>query len=175
MKRAFILIGASGSGKSTVRNKLKEVYGESMRTFSLDDCRINFYLDRAPVGEGLTRGDMYGKAFDFANANSKEFNDYVQEIWTATRTAQTVVVDNVNGTRKSRAPWVQALQKDKFHITMIQVQTPLKVILERQHTRGDKSVPENIVRQMYMRQEEAMVGSECDSVLVIDGTKEWKP
>lgn len=179
MKRAFILIGASGSGKSTVRKKLKETYGESLKAFSLDDCRINFYLDTHPgygtTGEGLTEGDMYSKAFAHANKNGKEFDAYVAMAWRAARQATVVVVDNVNGTRKSRAPWVTDLRKDKFHITMVQVQTPLNVILERQLTRKDKSVPADVVRSMYMRQEEAMVGSECDSILVIDGTKEWRP
>lgn len=173
-KKAYIMIGPSGSGKSTVRKALVAKYeAHDTRTFSLDDCRIKFYLDNAPgygeTGEGLTEGDLYGKAFDFAKG--KEFDAFVQSEWAKAREARVVIVDNVHGTRKSRKPWVDALKKDKFHITMVQIQTPLDVILERQNTRGDKKVPEFVVKQMYMRQEEAMVGSECDSLLVIDGTK----
>lgn len=175
-KKAYVMIGPSGSGKSTVRTALVAKHAEAeVRTFSLDDCRIKFYLDNAPgyaeSGEGLTQGNLYGKAFDFANESGKEFNAFVEREWKESRAAQVVIVDNVHGTRKSRKPWVDALKKDNFHITMVQIQTPLEVILERQNTRGDKKVPANIVRQMYMRQEEAMVGSECDALLVIDGTK----
>lgn len=173
-KKAYIMIGPSGSGKSTVRAALTAKHAEQeVRAFSLDDCRIKFYLDNGPgyaeTGEGLTQGDLYGKAFDFAKG--KEFDTFVEQEWLEARKGQVVIVDNVHGTRKSRKPWVDALKRDKFHITMVQIQTPLEVILERQNTRGDKKVPEYVVRQMYMRQEEAMVGSECDSLLVIDGTK----
>ena len=174
MKRAFILIGPSGSGKSTVRRELERKH-EGVMSFSLDDVRIKFFLENAvAVKEGLTEGDIYGKAFDYCNDNKAGFDAAVKSAWASARQSQVVIVDNVHGTRKSRAPWVADLRKDKFHITMVQVQTPLSVILERQKTRGDKEVPANIVRSMYMRQEEALVGSECDEVLVIDGTKPWK-
>lgn len=176
-KKAFVMIGPSGSGKSTARQALYAKYAEAgamVRVFSLDDCRIKFFLEkkeREAGEEGLTQGELYSKAFAHANKRGKEFDKYVEDEWKAARNAQVVFVDNVNGTRKSRKPWVDALKRDNFHITMVQVQTPLEVILERQNTRGDKKVPEDIVRQMYMRQEEAMVGSECDALMVIDGTK----
>jgi predicted kinase len=176
-KKAFILIGASGSGKSTVRKQLEEKL--SARTFSLDDCRINFYLDNAPgydgtPDSGLTEGDMYGKAFKFCNERSKEFDEYVDNCWNSLLiTCDMIIVDNVNGTRKSRAKWVDGLRKKKFHIVMLQMQTPLDVIIERQQTRGDKCVPAEVVRSQYMRQEEPMIGSECDEIIVVNGTQPW--
>ena len=83
-----------------------------------------------------------------------------------------MIVDNTNSTRKSRASWVRDLRGHDFHITMVVLNTPLQTIIARQKTRGDKEVPAEIVKSQFMRQEEPMVGSECDAIMVIDGTKE---
>lgn len=175
-KQSFILIGASGSGKSTARRQLEEKFSDCVvNTFSLDDCRINFYKEKKVKStEVLSEGDLYGKAFAYANKRGKEFDDYVAARWKDALNAQVVIVDNVNGTRKSRWKWIEPLKKANFLVTAIQLQTPLNIIIERQAARGDKSVPENIVRQQYMHQEEAMVGSEFDELIVVDGTKPWR-
>ena len=177
-KHAFILIGASGSGKSTVRRALEEKFADTVvRAFSLDDCRLRFYEEKKPKlasKEDVSEGTIYSQAFAYANKRGKEFDEYVAQAWKEALNAQVVIVDNVNASRKSRAKWVEGLRKANFKITMVQMQTPLEVILARQDTRGDKKVPANIVREQYMRQEEAMVGSECDELIVVDGTKPWR-
>ena len=175
-KQSFILIGASGSGKSTARRQLEEKFSDCVvNTFSLDDCRINFYKEKKEKStEVLSEGELYSKAFAYANKRGKEFDEYVAARWKDALNAQVVIVDNVNGTRKSRSKWIEPLKKANFLVTAVQLQTPLNVIIARQATRGDKSVPENIVRQQYMHQEEAMVGSEFDELIVVDGTKPWR-
>lgn len=47
---------------------------------------------------------------------------------------------------------------------------PLQTIIDRQRTRTDKSVPEETIRDMYMRQQEVLVGSEVDILKVVDGS-----
>jgi hypothetical protein len=49
--------------------------------------------------------------------------------------------------------------------------TPLDTVLARQTSRADKSVPLETVRDMYLRQQEAQLGTECDVLINVDGTK----
>lgn len=171
MKKAFILIGASGSGKSTVRKALEEKYAGAT-AFSLDDTRIRCFLSESS-SKGLSQGDVYKKAFDFCNKRVKTFEAQVKTDWQMALASDVVIVDNTNMTRKSRGSWVRDLKARNFEITMVVMQTPLDVIIARQKTRGDKEVPADVVKSQYMRQEEPMVGSECDKLIVVDGTKPW--
>jgi tRNA uridine 5-carbamoylmethylation protein Kti12 len=173
MKKAFILVGASGSGKSTVRKCIEEHLNEGVDTFSLDSCRLFFYFLTMESFPAEVAESLYASAFDFCNANQKEFDEYVTQRWTKILTeSQHVIVDNTNLTRKSRARWINDLKQRGFEVTIIQVETPLDVIIARQSTRGDKSVPEDVVRSQYMRLEEALIGSECDKLIILNGTKQ---
>lgn len=185
-KKAFILIGASGSGKSTVTRTIQEHFipktpmigtGPTTAVFSLDACRLEYYAHFLAGSGGqpsLVPAEVYRAAFDYCNEQAKEFEVFVEEVWKAASKTPVIIIDNVNSTRKSRAKWVQKLRQEKYHITMVEVQTPLDIILARQSTRGDKNVPVEAVKTQFLRQESAMVGSECDNVIIIDGTKPWQ-
>ena len=170
-KRAFVLAGPSGSGKSTVVGLITRPYAWVNRPqvgiFSLDACRLDFFdqiLDD-PV-------KAYAEAFKYANEREAEFNQYVTKCWHETLLNHVVIVDNTNLTRKSRARWVNDLRAKKFRITGVEVLAPLSVVLQRQRTRADKSVGDDIVRSMYMRQEGFMLGTECDELIVVDGNQD---
>lgn len=166
MKKAYILIGPSGAGKSTKVNHI-QVAEPGTEVFSLDLCRLAFF----PVEKfDYTKEEsiaIYRQAFDHANSNSKEFDAFVDKTWKETLAAESVIVDNTNLTRKSRARWVQDLRKNGFSITMIEFLVPLNTLIERQSTRPDKSIPLDAVRAQYYRQEAALLGSECDEIEVI--------
>lgn len=173
-KKAFILIGASGSGKSTVVKELTKKYPTAV-VYSLDNCRHDFFATYGGSNHGiLLAEEQYRLAYDFGIDNPDTFTEFTAAKWTESLDADIVIVDNVNGTRKSRARWVDGLRKKKFNITMVEVQTPLDVILARQSTRGDKNVPAEAVKTQFLRQESAMVGSECDNVILVNGTKPWR-
>lgn len=170
-KRCFIMIGVSGCGKTTACKKIAKQFGlESYVVFSLDACRLKF-LQQSGLAASLQSHQMYAQAFEYANANSKQFNELVNAEWASALKAQTVFVDNTNLTRKSRARWCQEARQKGFTIYGVEVMTPLEVAVERQKTRGDKCVPEEVVRDMYMRQQGVMIGSEVDYLIVIDGTR----
>ena len=112
---------------------------------------------------------FYKAAFDNANENKVKFDAFVISQWKRFLERDFVVVDNTNLTRKPRARWINDLRAKGFTIVGVQVNVPLQVALDRQATRGDKSVPLKIVEDMYMQQQEFLLGSEVDYVMYVDG------
>ena len=166
MKQAYILIGPSGAGKSTTTQQLIEEHRNFVSVFSLDACRLSFFAAEKFTNTREENADIYAAAFDFANSNGKVFDDYVTCCWKEALKSDAVIVDNTNLSKKSRARWVQDLKHNEFKIVMIEFLVPLKTIIDRQATRPDKSIPIEIVKQQYFRQEAALVGSECDEVRI---------
>jgi predicted kinase len=165
-KVGVIMVGVSGSGKSTyIAGLEKEFPDEKVASFSLDKCRLAMY----DANHMDMPADVYRAAFEFATANTKMFDDFVNASWADALKADVVVVDNTNLTRKSRARWVQDMRKHGFVIVGYEMQTPLQVVLDRQDTRGDKAVPKSVVRDMYMRQQSLLLGSEVDVLHIVDG------
>jgi tRNA uridine 5-carbamoylmethylation protein Kti12 len=161
------MVGVSGSGKSTVTYRLWNRYhcDENVAEFSLDVCRLDF-LDM--ITDDPKKA--YAMAFKHATENQKQFDEYVNKRWAEALKADVIFVDNTNLTRKSRARWIQEARSKGFTIVAVNVMTPLKVVMERQATRKDKSVPLEVVRDMYMRMQEVQA-DEADYVLHVDGTK----
>lgn len=169
MKTCYIMVGVSGSGKSTVVKGLQQQHaGADVQVFSLDTCRLDFY-DRQtldPVAE-------YNAAFKHAMDNQQQFDQYVNGAWDrCLKTAAVLIVDNTNLTVKSRARWIQQARAAGFVIVGMQMLVPLHTVLARQATRGDKRIPEQVVRDMYFRQQEILEGSEVSWLVHVDGTAE---
>jgi len=172
------MIGVSGSGKSTIQRKLMgelssvdQYFGS---TFSLDDVRIRFVRQELSdqISASDSEADIYRMAFQHANDNKKEFDAFVNQEWAATLATNGVIfIDNTNLTKKSRARWISDARSKGYKIVCVQVMTPLDTVLARQSSRTDKSVPLDTVRDMYLRQQEAQLGTECDILINVDGTK----
>jgi predicted kinase len=159
------MVGVSGAGKSTIVQELLKHHLNTY-TFSLDSCRMDFF-DKIDNDMKKT----YAEAFKYANMNQTAFDSYVTRAWKhGLMNFETIIVDNTNLTKKARGRWVNEARAHGFTIVAIQVMTPLAVVLERQMTRCDKHVPEEIVRDMYFRQQEVLAGSEADFVMNVDGT-----
>lgn len=169
-KMCYIMVGVSGAGKSSYVLELldrEDDAGRSCRVFSLDLVRLSFYSWFMPNVEA-----NYAAAFTYANEHPKEFDQAVRDAWQdALSSSDTVIVDNTNLSRKSRVRWIQEARVKGFKIHGVEVNAPLSVVIARQATRGDKSVPENVVRDMYLRQQSLLLGSEVDFFTSIDGTK----
>lgn len=165
-KLAFIMIGVSGCGKSTVLKHFAAKMAQEcndIRVFSLDTCRLDFAAQE--LGEAT-----YAQAFELGITRKQEFDAFVTAAWNKALKGDCLFADNTNLTRKGRARWCTEARKKGFTIWGVQVMAPLQVVLDRQSTRGDKSVPLGIVKDMYMRQQEVLVGDETDFLFVVDGT-----
>lgn len=167
MSMCFIMSGVSGAGKSTIVDKLVSKFSNhSVFVFSLDICRLKLFSNV------FGRNGSYTEAFQYAVENESAFNALVNSEWAKALRHDVVIVDNTNLSRKSRSRWCNEARAKKFTIWGINVYAPLRLVLDRQQTRGDKSVPESVVRDMFMRQQGFMVGDEVDFMLSINGVTE---
>lgn len=165
MKIGIILVGVPGCGKSTISRKLCEQFvGRDVRTFSLDACRIDFLGQTGPDGKAT-----YAAAFSHATDHPAEFTATVASTWAKALTGEVVIVDNTNLTVKSRAQWISGLRQKGFKVVGIQVMAPLSLVVERQASRHDKSVPISTVTDMYMRHQEVLLGAEVDTLINVFG------
>ena len=153
-----ILIGPSGSGKSTFRSKLTE-QNAATEVISLDDYRTMWYQNEKT---GTPEG--YSLSWNAANED-KEFNAKVQVEFNRMLNAKSdIIVDNVNTTAKSRRKWIDAAMRKGYRVHCVLFPNVLQTIISRQHTRDDKTVPENAVREQYARVQMPSYLSECHRV-----------
>lgn len=167
MKIGYLMVGVSGSGKSTVVNELTKLH-QNAAVFSLDKCRLELFKMQSAIS--MSDAELYAGAFEYATKYQQQFDSFVTSSWKSALEQDVVIVDNTNLTRKGRARWCNEMHDKGFNVIGVSVSAPLQVVLDRQSTRGDKSVPAKIVREMYMRQQELFVGSEVDEILHVDGT-----
>ena len=154
----YMLIGASGSGKSTYTKELVDSYAamdEFIFTYSLDQLRLNWY------------GDVYGKAWN-ASCEDKEFvakthKHFMQMIGNGHH----MIVDNTNTSTKRRKFYLDNAKAKGYKTIAVTFPISISMLLERSKTRLDKQVPENGIRQQYMLLQQPMFG-EFDEIVVCE-------
>lgn len=163
----YIPVGAAGSGKSTFVNELhKRDSAYKLDVFSLDELRLRWYVEGKNIASAE---DAYGYAFK-KSCDDKHFKSQANaEFLDLVRNGNNIVVDNVNTSRKSRGWYITEARKRGYRITALMFPIDLQTVLDRQHTRPDKTVPEDAVRQQYMRLSYPSLG-EVDTIEVVAGT-----
>lgn len=174
-KRMTILIGPSGSGKSTY---LKKFSSSQDVVISLDNYRLEFANGFVDLPEDPA--EAYKLAYSICEEQDSVFRNYTQiqtaEVFKSvpTSTGTVYIIDNTNLSKKSRAQYVSAARSKKMHITAVEFWNPLEVIVERQQTRGDKSVPYGVVRSQQNAQTCAWIGLEADAIqLIVNGNYDY--
>jgi predicted kinase len=169
----FVLVGPSGSGKSTWVAKHKNA---STRMVSLDTYRLAFFYQNSPELAADEHHDVkqdYRDAFEYCTANDAAFRKFTDEkIKDAFHYAKfggevDVFVDNTNGSKKTRARYIQAARNIGMKVVAVEFWNTFETLAARQKTREDKEVPYSSLKQQYFAQTCALLGSEVDSVVVV--------
>ncbi len=150
----YVPIGASGTGKSTYLNTLREV-GEDLNVFSLDLMRHELY------------GDDYAYAFQ-QSTKDKHFRSQCNERYRELlRENKSLYLDNTSTSKKNRRFYITEARNRGYHIVGVLLPVGLRTVLDRQLSREDKTVPEDAVRRQYNGMQLPQFG-EFDNVLVED-------
>lgn len=151
---AYFMIGTSGSGKTTYRNRIIKQNGP-VGQFSLDDLRHELY------------GDDYALAFK-RSCDDKKFKWVAKERFVDSirnNNSKVYVHDNTSRTKRSRAMDVIELQNRGYYVVGVVFMTSLDTVLKRQHSRTDKTVPDAAVISQFYSVELPSVG-EFDNIIV---------
>lgn len=145
-----MLIGASGSGKSTFVQKTPVV---DRNVFSLDRLRHKWY------------GEDYRVAFESSCADNTFASRSQHRFIEMLKTRENLIVDNTNTSTKSRRFYIDQARRNGYGVKAVLFPVSLETVLARQHTRGDKNVPEEAVRRQYMNLHTPSLG-EFDEIVV---------
>lgn len=133
----YMAVGPSGSGKSTVFEKIK-LKNLNIHYYSWDALRLEWY---DPTD--------YSNAWHLSNLD-KEFKQKHQQYFRdLIETGEDIFVDNTNLTKKRRRFYLEIADKANYRTIGITFDVPLQTLIDRQKTRGDKSVPINNVIQQF--------------------------
>lgn len=136
-KLCVVLIGASGSGKSSWVSKrlTREI---PCTVHSMDALRHDWY------------GDDYATAYQLSTED-KTFKSRVQQHFMDIVKAGNgdVIIDNTNTSVKSRGFYVQEARKKGYEVHAVLFPASLDQIIARQSIRGDKNVPRDAVVRQY--------------------------
>ena len=147
MRKAWMLIGCPGSGKTWWAAKEKE---PETTILSRDEIRIEL---------GLCEEDQ-------KCIGTKEEEDKVTEIYRErlAKVEGDVILDNTNANKYFRTQEIQELHKLGFHVIGVKMTTPLDICLERRK----EQIPEDIITRLY-RKAQKVDPSEFDEFLLADG------
>lgn len=146
-------IAASGSGKSTHYNDLPTK--NYIAHYSWDDFRLQWYSSDYAEAFRLSCEDK-----EFKNKVNKEFSQLL-------KTGTDIYFDNINVSSKRRFSFIDQARKKGYYIIAQLLPVSLEQVLYRQHTRLDKTVPDEAVERQYMNLQLPQLG-EFDEIIVSD-------
>lgn len=158
-KTVIVPIGPSGCGKSTLLKTLRKYHGDHIEHYSWDNLRLEWYSPDYDKAYKMSTEDSHFRA-----RYMKVFNDLILA-------GKTIYVDNTNLSRKRRRPWIDAARKHGYNVIGYVFPTTSDIVISRQKTRGDKSVPADAVLGHYMSLQGPLYG-EFDAINVINTNRE---
>lgn len=170
----FILVGASGSGKSTFiksRMPLYHLSGAFPMKLSLDDLRVDFF--HSVKGTSGYSKEIYHLAWELCCEKESEFTTFAKQTTRAAfaqaeKEHRDIYIDNTNLSRKRRAEFVELARKHKMNVFTVHFPITSEAIKARQSTRTSKSVPSDAVEGQYKNVTYAWLGVECDDLIVVN-------
>jgi predicted kinase len=156
--RLVVMIGASGSGKSTYSDELVK---RGYEYVSLDDLRIKFAKENGVKGSNPI--DVYGRAHAYCDKHRGPFRQYADRKYSdLVKAGANIVVDNTSVSKKARSNYVDFAKSNGYEILCTLFPITKSELLKRQKSRKDKTVPIVAVLDQYKRIELPWVGVECD-------------
>jgi predicted kinase len=141
----FILIGASGSGKSTFLNNPK-YRTESSAVYSWDTLRLRWYGD-----DSIEDPKEYYQAAFLASTEDSTFNTNSQKAFLELLVKKVdVFVDNTNISTKRRHFFIDAAKHKGYKVVAVLFPISIDELYVRHTNRLDKHVPWGTVKQMFM-------------------------
>jgi gluconate kinase len=165
-KRVCILIGVSGSGKTTMRNELEENY--CYVTHSWDDLRLEFFKEKGGASSKnyADSAAFYDAAHAFADEHASDFGTYVDRHYVnLLNHHDSVLVDNLNLSAKRRRRFIDIARKKGFSVNATLLPVSLANLHERADVRTDHKVPHDRISSMFWTLQQPTLG-EFDSVCV---------
>jgi predicted kinase len=153
--RVFILVGPSGSGKSTWVKKHQSLKQSMFPLVISPDSMKLKYFNASGNDQILNSHAEYEAALEFCEKTDMEqFNKFFRAeclriFKEAKETGVDVFVDLVNANRKTRVNWVKLGEQFNFRIVAVEFWNRLGTLLDRQNTRPDKKVPDDIVKKQF--------------------------
>jgi len=158
--RIALLVGASGSGKSTYSDKLVK---DGYQYFSLDASRIQYAKENGVKGSNPI--DVYARAFAYCDKHRGPFRHYADRQFSDLIDARAdIIIDNTNVNWKARENYIRAARDAGYIVTCAMFPITRKTLMERQKARKDKTVPMVAVMDQYNRVSMPWIGNECDII-----------
>jgi predicted kinase len=155
MDKIFILQGAAGCGKTTFIEK----HGLQDMVISTD--AIRHMINPAPqVYDETTHGMVEG--YDFSGRTSARAFDIAETICEQRmQRGETIIIDSVAASRKTIGAFIHQAQRYAYAVYYVDMQHGLDVdeVVRRNNSRGNRAVPEDVVRSMFDRCNAYHVGS----------------
>lgn len=152
--RVYILVGCSGSGKSTFTNSRSD---ESTSAYSWDTLRMEWYDP-----------SDYANAYELASAD-KQFMNKVQTAYKDLLALnRDIFVDNTNTSAKRRRFFIDMARQKGYRVIGVTFPTSLDLVAYRQNVRSDKCVPYGAVKSQFMNTQQPQLG-EFDEIIVTSG------
>lgn len=154
-RRMAFIVAPSGAGKSTLVKTLLEKNPGTV-VFSLDALRHEFY-----------DANDYAKAYQ-ASVDDKSFEARANAVFhKMSKGTSDIIIDNTNLSAKRRRFYLDIARRQQFKTIAYTLPVTKDVLVKRQDTRKDKSVPKTAVTQQYMSLQVPMFG-EFEVIHVLD-------
>lgn len=141
----YVMIGVSGSGKSTIAKRL------GATVVSTDEIRGELFGNEADQRDP-------GKVFDIAYLRMN------YNLWLM----RDVVFDATNTTTRAREALIEAI-REPCRIVAVLVNPPLDVAIER-NSKRERIVPESVIRRQYeqLMRDGKTIPDQFDQIIVAD-------
>jgi predicted kinase len=173
-KTLYLLVGVSGSGKSSWLKKLIEHLPHRFLVFNEDALRLEYAHDNLDsldqeIWPQLTLAEQYDSAWKFCHPHAdSKFDTFSSEKFRRLLdTDRSIVVDCMNQGRKDRRRFIQRAKQAGYVIRSVEFFISESTAKARQQERGDKFLPPERVHLLFMQMEIPWLGSEIDGFEII--------